>query len=143
MMRAYAERQAIAPEAIRFVFDGHRLNENQTPEELDMCGARRNMRAFVWCRQLLRARMLGACSRDTLSLVPWLTEILRASIFRPPHALACPFAGFGGHGPAMHLMLYRCTTLSSRHPDWRLCSSFREDNDEIDAFLEQTGGATL
>eukprot|EP00235_Prasinoderma_singulare_P005696 CAMPEP_0119164128 /NCGR_PEP_ID=MMETSP1315-20130426/4057_1 /TAXON_ID=676789 /ORGANISM="Prasinoderma singularis, Strain RCC927" /LENGTH=93 /DNA_ID=CAMNT_0007157245 /DNA_START=73 /DNA_END=354 /DNA_ORIENTATION=+ len=36
MMRAYAERQAIAPEAIRFVFDGHRLNENQTPEELDM-----------------------------------------------------------------------------------------------------------
>ena len=89
----------------------------------------------------------------------------------------------------MHLMLYRCTTLSSRHPDWRLCFLFQggqwcvaalcvpalrlslallersfcdvdraafeplhwkyadllrtAPTDEIDAFLEQTGGATL
>lgn len=36
MMKAYAERQAIGQDSIRFVFDGMRLNENQSPAELDM-----------------------------------------------------------------------------------------------------------
>eukprot|EP01120_Amphizonella_sp_Union-15-10_P015706 TRINITY_DN8124_c0_g2_i1.p1 TRINITY_DN8124_c0_g2~~TRINITY_DN8124_c0_g2_i1.p1 ORF type:complete len:103 (-),score=28.06 TRINITY_DN8124_c0_g2_i1:108-386(-) len=36
LMEAYCQRQAIEPNSIRFLFDGNRLREDQTPEELGM-----------------------------------------------------------------------------------------------------------
>jgi len=34
LMDAYCERQAINPNSIRFLYDGNRINENQTPAEV-------------------------------------------------------------------------------------------------------------
>mmetsp|Transcript_5040 Transcript_5040/g.12173 ORF Transcript_5040/g.12173 Transcript_5040/m.12173 type:complete len:96 (-) Transcript_5040:85-372(-) len=36
LMEAYCSRQSLQFDQIRFLFDGNRLRENQTPEELDM-----------------------------------------------------------------------------------------------------------
>mmetsp|Transcript_39707 Transcript_39707/g.61977 ORF Transcript_39707/g.61977 Transcript_39707/m.61977 type:complete len:105 (+) Transcript_39707:57-371(+) len=36
LMDAYCSRQSLQADQIRFLFDGQRLRENQTPEELDM-----------------------------------------------------------------------------------------------------------
>jgi small ubiquitin-related modifier len=36
LMDAYCERQGKDPRHIRFMFDGERINENDTPEKLEM-----------------------------------------------------------------------------------------------------------
>lgn len=36
LMSAYCDRQSVSMESIAFLFDGRRLRENQTPEELEM-----------------------------------------------------------------------------------------------------------
>jgi len=36
LMDAYCDRQAINPNSIRFLYDGQRINESQTPLELEM-----------------------------------------------------------------------------------------------------------
>ncbi|PIA38098.1 hypothetical protein AQUCO_02800028v1 [Aquilegia coerulea] len=36
LMTAYCDRQSVDPNTIVFLFDGRRLKETQTPEELDM-----------------------------------------------------------------------------------------------------------
>jgi len=36
LMDAYCDRQAISPNSIRFLYDGQRVREEQTPQELDM-----------------------------------------------------------------------------------------------------------
>jgi len=36
LMEAYCARQSLQMEQIRFLFDGQRLREQQTPDELDM-----------------------------------------------------------------------------------------------------------
>ena len=36
LMNAYCTRQAIDPNSIRFLFDGQRIQKNQTAKELDM-----------------------------------------------------------------------------------------------------------
>jgi len=36
LMRAFCQRQGVAIESVRFLFDGNRIRENQTPNELDM-----------------------------------------------------------------------------------------------------------
>lgn len=36
LMDAYCQRQSLAPNNVRFLFDGERLHENQTPKELNM-----------------------------------------------------------------------------------------------------------
>ncbi len=36
LMEAYCQRQSLQMDQIRFLFDGTRLRENHTPEELDM-----------------------------------------------------------------------------------------------------------
>jgi small ubiquitin-related modifier len=36
LIDAYCERQAISPASIRFLYDGQRIREEQTPKELDM-----------------------------------------------------------------------------------------------------------
>jgi small ubiquitin-related modifier len=35
-MRAFCQRQGVAMESVRFLFDGNRIRENQTPNELEM-----------------------------------------------------------------------------------------------------------
>ena len=35
-MEAYCVRQSLQMDQIRFLFDGNRLRENQTPDELEM-----------------------------------------------------------------------------------------------------------
>ena len=35
-MRAFCTRQGVAMESVRFLFDGNRIRENQTPNELEM-----------------------------------------------------------------------------------------------------------
>ncbi|KOO33272.1 ubiquitin-like protein smt3 [Chrysochromulina tobinii] len=36
LMRAFCQRQGVAMESVRFLFDGNRIRENQTPNELEM-----------------------------------------------------------------------------------------------------------
>lgn len=36
LMEAYCQRQSLQLDQIRFLFDGARLRDNQTPDELDM-----------------------------------------------------------------------------------------------------------
>ena len=36
LMDAYCSRQGISPSTVRFLFDGERLQENSTPEQLEM-----------------------------------------------------------------------------------------------------------
>lgn len=36
LMAAYCDRQSISPNAIRFLFDGQRLKDHQTPKDLNM-----------------------------------------------------------------------------------------------------------
>lgn len=36
LMHAFCQRQGVAMGSVRFLFDGARLNETQTPKELDM-----------------------------------------------------------------------------------------------------------
>ena len=36
LMRAFCQRQGVAMESVRFLFDGKRIRENQTPNELGM-----------------------------------------------------------------------------------------------------------
>ena len=36
LMRAFCTRQGVAMESVRFLFDGNRIRENQTPNELEM-----------------------------------------------------------------------------------------------------------
>jgi small ubiquitin-related modifier len=36
LMEAYCARQSLQMDQIRFLFDGNRLRENQTPDELEM-----------------------------------------------------------------------------------------------------------
>lgn len=36
MMKAYCERQGVSQSAVRFLFDGQRVGEEQTPKELGM-----------------------------------------------------------------------------------------------------------
>ena len=35
-MRAFCQRQGVAMESVRFLFDGNRIRENQTPNEQEM-----------------------------------------------------------------------------------------------------------
>ena len=36
LMRVFCQRQDVAMESVRFLFDGNRIRENQTPNELEM-----------------------------------------------------------------------------------------------------------
>ena len=36
LMKAFCQRQGIAINTVRFLFDGNRIRENQTPEQLEM-----------------------------------------------------------------------------------------------------------
>ncbi|KAK8191410.1 ubiquitin-related domain-containing protein [Phyllosticta capitalensis] len=36
LMHAFCERQGKRPNTVRFIFDGHRLNEEQRPSDFDM-----------------------------------------------------------------------------------------------------------
>ena len=36
LMRVFCQRQDVAMESVRFLFDGKRIRENQTPNELEM-----------------------------------------------------------------------------------------------------------
>ena len=35
-MNAFCNRQGVAPNSVRFLFDGQRINATQTPQELEM-----------------------------------------------------------------------------------------------------------
>lgn len=35
-MDAYCQREGLPPDSVRFLYDGERINRDQTPEELDM-----------------------------------------------------------------------------------------------------------
>jgi len=35
-MDAYCERQSLNPTSVRFLYEGQRLNQDQTPKELEM-----------------------------------------------------------------------------------------------------------
>lgn len=36
LMKAFCTRNGVAQTSVRFLFDGNRINANQTPQELDM-----------------------------------------------------------------------------------------------------------
>ena len=80
-MSAYCQRQGVSPSTVRFIYDGKRLNDDQTANELDMQDndiidalleqtvyqrSLSNYRVEDWCRNKDRALQIFSNTRTDL-----------------------------------------------------------------------------
>ena len=62
LMSAYCERQGLQKSAIRFVFDGNRINENNTPLEVSEACSNRLLWDDVIMTSLLKGMGVNTCT---------------------------------------------------------------------------------